>query len=88
MAGEGTKMEKKRTRKDEFLYSLSYLARDGAAAAAEKERRPAPLEHRAQHFSGRGGPTKREMYSDARANKLPSAFALSSFSGTRRKERK
>ena len=26
-----------------------YLARDGAAAAVEKERRPAPLERRAQH---------------------------------------
>lgn len=46
----------------------SYLARDGAAAAAEKERRPAPLERRAQHPRAQVPHKERERGTETRDN--------------------
>ena len=54
--------------KEKKMRFPSYLARDGAAAAAEKERRPAPLERRAQHPRAQVPHTERERGTETRDN--------------------
>ena len=54
--------------KEKKMRFPSYLAHDGAAAAAEKERRPAPLERRAQHPRAQVPHTERERGTETRDN--------------------